>query len=628
MRYLNALLLASVAWAWQAQPPVPVRLPASIPKAGTPAAPASPAAPPVAESGDSGTFQSQVLGGERSYRVVLPPTYAHSQKRYPVIYWLYGYEQPNQEREKEVAAYVNTHDLIIIYAGPVETSGNYPQYFPELVDHIDHKLRTVADRDHRAVTGYSVGGFLALYTAGKYPDLVGSASSFLGTTESQVGPQGFEVDYRLHEIYANYDGVRTRLVYDPSEPAHFYHHRLNEIWLYARANHETADFDRDHANEAIPKTFDFHMRAFTTPLAKPSTFSHWDAYPNFSIWGWEVASSRRQPGFTMLDRVSAKGFGCAVREWPGGPTIPEVKLSMESARLYAPGSSHQITFVRLRDGQIRHSALNADAQGRLSFDLDGDAYEVGIGETDVTISKVQVEGAAWASAGQPVNLNVRFMNAGSARSASAAVRWESADPQVKFAPPSGRLFGLAPGEAEPLRVTMSGTDPARAIVRIVAVTPTDRIPFDVPLFPAGVPAAAKADFEIADGRTVTAWRRATERGEAVLGDGNRDGEAAPGETFVVLLKDGEALRPAELFSNDPCVDVRIRGEDSWDYYDHQSATIPYSVASIPEQCDPGHVLHVLARIVTPATGGYQTRYEALEFPVWWRHGQEPHAPPP
>jgi hypothetical protein len=600
--------LAATGWGFQA---APNRL-----ATGTPA--------PAATIEDR-THPSQVLGGVRSYRLFLPPGYAHSQKRYPAIYWLYGYEQPNQEREKEISGYVATHDVVLIYVGPVETSGSYPQYFPELVDHIDHTLRTVADRDHRAVTGYALGGFLALYTAGKYPDLVGSASSFLGITESPVGPQRFEVDYRLHELYANYDGVRTRLVADQREPAHFYHQRLNGIWLYARSNHETADFDRERATEAIPQTFDFHMHAFAAPLPKPAVFSHFDAYPNFAVWGWEVVSTRRQPGFTVLEHVSAKGFRCAVRQWaPGGAAIPQVKLTLVSARLYPPGSSRRVTYIRLRDGQVRHDLLHADAQGRLNFELNGDAYEVGIGEdAAISVSGWQVDGAAWATAGQPVKLQVRFLNAGAARSVTTMVQWESPDRDVKFTPASGRLFGLEPGEAAPLAVTLTGTDPARAIVRIVAVTAGDRMAFDVPLFPAAAPTTG---FQIADGRTVTAWRRATERAQTVFGEGNRDGQAAPGETFVILLTDGEALRPAEVFSNDPCIDTGLRGSDSWDYYDHQVATMPYTVASIPEKCEPGRVVHVLARIVIPAAGGYLARYEAIEFPVWWRHGQEPREP--
>jgi len=569
------------------------------------------------------THSSQVLGGARTYRVYLPPAYAGSQKRYPVIYWLYGYEPPNQERDSEITSYLGSHDLIVVYVGPVETSGNYPQYFPELVDHVDHSLRTMADRDHRAVTGYALGGFLALYTAGKYPDLVGSASSFLGLTESPVGPKRFEDDYRLHELYRNYDGVRTRLVADPREPLHFYHQRLNAIWSFARQDHESGEFDRQHATEAIPQTFDFHLRAFTAPLPKPAVFSHADAYPNFTVWGWEVASNRRQPGFTVLDHVSAQGFRSAVREWaPGGSAIPAVKLSIASARLYVPGSSHQVTDVRVRDGHVRHVVARADAQGRLNFELDGEEHEVGIAEqAAIMLDGWQVDGAAWASAGQPVKLQVRFRNVGAARSATSTVRWETPNPGVQLGPASSRLFGLASGEAAPLPLVVTVTDPQREIVQIAAMVDGRRLALEVPLFP---PAQSAANYQIADGRVVTAYHHANEPVEIEFGKGNGDGQPAPGESFVVLLPDAGALRAAEVFTNDPCVETGQRASDSWDFYDRQLASFPYSVWAIQPDCEPGHVVHALARVVSPGGGAYQVRYAAIEFSVWWRPGQEPH----
>jgi hypothetical protein len=64
---------------------------------------------------------------------------------------------------------------------------------------------------------------------------------------------------------------------------------------------------------------------------------------------------------------------------PGGAALPEVKLSITSPRLYTPGAVYPVTYIRLRDGKVRRATQKADARGRLSFDLDGDAYEIGIG---------------------------------------------------------------------------------------------------------------------------------------------------------------------------------------------------------------------------------------------------------
>jgi pimeloyl-ACP methyl ester carboxylesterase len=564
------------------------------------------------------THRSQVFDAPRAYLAVLPSAYPTSQKRYPAIYWFHGYEHPSDEIAAQIAAFVKAHDAIVVRVGPADTVGQFPLYFPELADHVDKSLRTIADRDHRAVTGYSMGGFVAFWMAAKYPDLIGSASSFMGAPEAAAGPTGFDVEYSLADNYASYDGVRTRLVTWTRDSSQFYHRQLNAVWNFARTNHETEDFDSAQNASAIARTLDFHMRAFANPLPKPAGFSHADAYPNFSVWGWQVISDRRRPALTVLENVSPAGFRSAVREWvPGGAAIPEVKLSIATPRIFAPGSAHAVTYVRLRDGTVRSAPLKADAQGRLNFELDGDAYEVGVGaEPQIALSGYEIADAAWATAGKPVKLRVKFWNKGAARSATTAIQWESPNPGVKFETPASRLFGLAPGESALLPLAFTVDDPARAVIRIAALTSAGRLAFEVPLFPAADPVT---DFQIADGRTVNAWQHAVRRADVRFGEGNGDGHAAPGETFAVLLPDGDSLRAAELFTNDACVDNSLRASDSWTGYDHVGAAARYSLPAIRPSCEPGHVVHMLARVVTPNAPNHQVRYVSLEFPVWYRN---------
>ena len=130
------------------------------------------------------------------------------------------------------------------------------------------------------------------------------------------------------------------------------------------------------AANSLEGLLEFHGKAFADPPAAPVPFSHADV---FMVWSWDVASDRAQPGCTLLENVSARGFRSAVRQWlPDGAPIPGVKLSIGSApRLYPPGSTQTITYIRLRDGKVRHTTGKADPQGRLAFDLDGDAWEVG-----------------------------------------------------------------------------------------------------------------------------------------------------------------------------------------------------------------------------------------------------------
>jgi hypothetical protein len=503
---------------------------------------------------------SQVLARTATYRVFLPASYKTPGRRFPVIYWFHGYEAPDEQRDKILSTFAASHDVILIDSGPADTTGTFPLYFPELVEHIDRTLRTISDRAHRAVSGYGAGGFLALWEAARSPDLVGSASSLLADREADAGPSAFPVSTSIEDLYPGLATVKT--------------------WLF-------------NASPDIAAALNFHLKAFADPLPKSDVFTHADPYPNFGIWDWEVSSDRRSPGFTVLENVSRSGFRSAVREWlPAGPPVAGVKVSITSPRLYTPGVPVPVTYIHQPDGKARRASQRPDAQGRLTFDVDGDEYDVGVGTGPIlAIPAFAVTDAAWATAGKPVKLKVTILNKGGARSAPETLTWESPTLGVRFEYASARLFGLAPGEsvAIPMGFTLSG--PARPSVRIFAVTPTSRIALDVPLFPLADPAA---DFQIADGKEVDGYPHA-------LGEGNRDGHASPGETVAILLPEAGAMRAAEVFTNDPCIDNTIRISDSGR---------KYSLPKVRSTCQPGHIVHLLARA--------GIRYAAIEFPVWYK----------
>ena len=524
---------------------------------------------------------SQVFEETRNFRIFLPPNYATSGKRYPVIYWFHGWSErfnkpvddpPNRNYDSgtdyggdNIANFVGGHDVIVVkwdgfnprFSGdnykrpynisPVETNRQFPLYFPELVDFIDQNYRTLADRDHRATAGLSMGGFMSFWIAGKYPDLVSSASSFMGSPEFFVGPRGFPVEYSHDPMYGNYDGVRTRLVTGRRDFIQFYHRQLNGIWKYARDWHETEDFDSDHGTPGMAKTLEFHMNAFAHPLPRPAVWSHADVYPNFTVWGWEVASDRKQPGFTTLENVSATGFRSAVREWlPDGATLPGVKLSIETGKLYPPRKPQTVTLVRVRDGNVRRQTVTTGADGRLSLELDGDEYEVGISSGPVAaISGYQLDGAAWATAGEPVKMRIRVWNKGAAPTRAGTLRWLSPNPGVDLTPMSSELPAIAPGQSTDVELTVTAKDPKRAIERIVAVQGDTRMSVEIPLFP---PAKAFPDFRIVDGQQVRVFEHATEKVQVTLGDGNGDGKANAGERIAILLPEDDVYRVAELFT--------------------------------------------------------------------------------
>ena len=85
----------------------------------------------------------------------------------------------------------------------METQRQFPLYFPELVQYIDAHLRTIGNRDHRDISGFSMGGFMSLWVSGKYPHLVGSVSNFMPSPEFFAGPLAFPTEYSHTPMYLN-----------------------------------------------------------------------------------------------------------------------------------------------------------------------------------------------------------------------------------------------------------------------------------------------------------------------------------------------------------------------------------------------------------------------------------------
>jgi hypothetical protein len=594
------------------------------------------------------THESQIFGETRHYRIFLPGDYATSGKRYPVIYWFHGwserynkpvrddphrnYDQGEDYDGNTIARFVGTHDVIVVKwdgynprtpdenyprpynISPVETDRQFPIYFPELVTFIDAHYRTIADREHRATSGLSMGGFMSFWVAGKYPHLISSASNFMGSSEFSVGPRGFDVEYRHEEMHGNYDGVRTRLVTGTRDFIRFYHQRMIGIWKYTRPFFETQEYDADHGTPHMSDTFDFHMRAFAEPLPRPAVWNHIDAYPNFSMWGWQVASDRKQPGLTVLETVSPAGLRSSVREWlPSGRVLPNVKLWIASDGAYPPNKPQLVTVIRLRDGKVRRASQHADAEGRLWFELDGDEYEVGIGPGPIlALGNLEVLGAPWASDAKPVSVRVQVWNKGAALSKAATLRWETANQDIDVKTPTRPMPEIQPGGFAATTLLFTVRDPAREIVKFFAVVNNVRLPVEIPMFPTAAPAR---EFQIADGRAFTVFQEGVKRVPVTLGSGNGDGRANAGEMIAILLPDGDSYRAAELFTNDWCVDLTRRISDSWSSYDHVGASAKYSLPMIKPGCPAGHVVHMMARIQLPNAPNHRIVYSTIEFPV-------------
>jgi enterochelin esterase-like enzyme len=129
-----------------------------------------------------GEFHSTALRGEVGFEIYLPPGYARSGKRYPVVYFLHGLPASSKSF-RGAAAFAKALEAAgkpAILVGPqgARDGDSDPEYIDwgtgrnwetalgaELPRYIDSHYRTISGRRGRALVGLSAGGYGAALVA-------------------------------------------------------------------------------------------------------------------------------------------------------------------------------------------------------------------------------------------------------------------------------------------------------------------------------------------------------------------------------------------------------------------------------------------------------------------------------
>ncbi|SDJ56937.1 alpha/beta hydrolase [Nonomuraea jiangxiensis] len=190
---------------------------------------------------DHNVIDSELLRGNplgdphrRPLLVYVPPGYDDApERRYPSVYVLLGYtghvtmwlnrapfRRPYPELADEVFAGGDVPPAIVVYVDAWTAlggsqyldspgTGRYHSYLrDEVVPWVDEHYRTIPDRDHRAVTGKSSGGYGAMVSAMLAPDVFGALATHAGDALFEVSNRRAfpEVARRLRDMYdGSYD---------------------------------------------------------------------------------------------------------------------------------------------------------------------------------------------------------------------------------------------------------------------------------------------------------------------------------------------------------------------------------------------------------------------------------------
>ncbi|MEO5602302.1 MAG: alpha/beta hydrolase-fold protein [Cyclobacteriaceae bacterium] len=587
---------------------------------------------------------SDVFGEMRNYRIFLPPGYFDNpQKRYPVIYFFHGwsqryfgasnpyadYDKGDENNGDNISHFVSNHEVIVVKAdgynrsaregyyvrpynvSPVETYRQFPIYFPELVDHIDSQYNTLADREHRGISGLSMGGFMTFWIGGKYPHLLSAAGNFCGSPEFEVGPMDFPVEYRHLDMFNNYGGMKVRLHYGDKDFIRGYHEDLNRVWPQVMNDYEYQMYDAAHSTCGMSDMFNFILKAFESPAVRPEKWHHIDVYPEFSVWDYEIKSDRILPGFTVMENVDEGGFRCSVREFlPDGEFLSFVNLSVTTAPLYQKNQPYIVSDLDKRNQTTTIKTIVSDNTGRLTVALNGSAHEIGINKAkdrpNLYIASVDIDNMPWAVHQKDVTVSVKIGNKGTAIAKNVS---------AKLSPTRKHALVLQ-GDSEFGSIHFNKVQKGKNSFRFrISADTIDMVRFKLTLrdennrewidyfeLPIKKNIPEIKNYVIADGKILTVARAGKDSITALWGNGNGDGVANPGESIVILAKDQNKLWRTDLTFSDHYINpfgINIRKSDNWSSLDHVGGSAKYDVPLIASDCPQNHRIDFMAEYWLP-----------------------------
>jgi len=159
------------------------------------------------------TYYSQTLNHEVGYNIYLPPEYLNNDKKYPVMYFIHGWQGNESSNLWTLEKTYRARDGITVFINAISSKEEYFDALlqiesilvEELIPHIDGMYRTKDTLENRMISGFSMGGNMAFYYAIKHLELFSSVTAYAGTYHHLYNKEFRTVGVPIDKITELYD---------------------------------------------------------------------------------------------------------------------------------------------------------------------------------------------------------------------------------------------------------------------------------------------------------------------------------------------------------------------------------------------------------------------------------------
>ena len=234
--------------------------------------------------------------GDVDVAVVLPPGYERNERRYPVVYLLHGAQgdedswieygglmEDSADRPVSERAIVVMPRMGVITGFAVDWVDGHRHDATligrDLVRWVDATYRTRADRQHRAIAGYSGGGLSAAHVAQRFPGVFGQLGVFSGAVHlrQEGGQLSTYAAFEAEKLCAGNEVLAAGMLGDPVTHA--------DAWAAADPLHNAARLSRTMvflaSGNGVPcSPEDAANLVYPTAATEPAMRQQVDAFSN------------------------------------------------------------------------------------------------------------------------------------------------------------------------------------------------------------------------------------------------------------------------------------------------------------------------------------------------------------